>query len=213
MFDGCQLDQIERPTANLTRVLIVDDEPFTIDMLQTFLEINGYEIFSALNGEDGLVLVQVEQPDIMILDLMLPDIEGYEVCQRLRSVPDTSALPILILSARAEASSRERAIKAGADGYLTKPVQFAELLSELTRMQSLRREKPAEPAPAEIPPTTVVTPAPVVPPAQVVPPAAAPLTPPTPPVPPTTTTNNPSKADPPKTEAIPSKSDKPNPLL
>lgn len=190
----------------MTRLLIVDDEPFTIDMLQTFLEINGYEIFSALNGEDGLILVKVEQPDIMILDLMLPDIEGYEVCQRLRGYPDTAGLPILILSARAEASSRERAIKAGADGYLTKPVQFGDLLSELERLASLKRDKPAEPPPVATPPAPVTAP-----PAVAMPPIAPPVAPP-PTMTPIQAPIEPPKADLPKTDAIPSKPDKPNPL-
>lgn len=192
----------------MTRLLIVDDEPFTIDMLQTFLEINGYQVFSALNGEDGLILVQVEQPEVLILDLMLPDIEGYEVCQRLRSAPDTAGLPILILSARAEAASRERAIKAGADGYLTKPVQFVDLLSELTRVLSIQREKPPVPAPAEIPPPSPM----VTPPTQ-----AAPLGPAAPPAmqtPPTTTTATEApKTDIPKADAVASKPDQPKPLL
>lgn len=164
----------------MTRLLIVDDEQFTVDMLQTFLEINGYQVFGAYNGEDGLVLVQVERPEVIILDLMLPDIEGYEVCRRLRTGPDTAHLPILILSARAEAASRERAILAGADGYLTKPVQFPVLLSELTRLLALQRQyqTPAEPlpaptatapvpnatAPAPSPPTTTPASAPPAPP-------------------------------------------------
>ena len=80
----------------MTKLLIVDDEPFTVDMLQTFLEINGFQAVGAFNGEDGLVLIKVEEPEIVILDLMLPDIEGYEVCQRIRGYPDTKNLPVLI---------------------------------------------------------------------------------------------------------------------
>jgi len=121
------------------KVLIVDDEAFTIDMLKVFLNMNGFEGIGALNGEDGLVLVKVEQPDLLILDLMLPDIEGYEVCQRIRSFPETSSLPVLILSARVDSASKERAFAAGADAYLVKPVQFPQLLSELNRLMAKKQ--------------------------------------------------------------------------
>jgi DNA-binding response OmpR family regulator len=130
----------------VTKLLIVDDEPFTVDMLQTFLQFNGYETIGALNGEDGLVMVKVEQPEIVILDLMLPDIEGYEVCSRIRSHPPTTNVPVLILSARADAASKERATASGADGYLVKPVQFPELLAELKRLLELKRPAPLSPA-------------------------------------------------------------------
>jgi CheY-like chemotaxis protein len=121
----------------MTKLLIVDDEPLTVDMLQTFLQINGYETIGALNGEDGLVMVQVEQPEMMILDLMLPDIEGFEVCRRIRTLPDYAryaGIPVLVLSARIEESSRKRAMEVGANAYLTKPVKFPDLLAELRRL-------------------------------------------------------------------------------
>jgi DNA-binding response OmpR family regulator len=102
----------------------------------------------AFNGEDGLVLIKVEGPEIVILDLMLPDIEGYEVCQRIRGYPDTAKLPVLILSARADAASKERAMAAGADGYLVKPVKFPELLSELNRLVEKIKEANEAPAPS-----------------------------------------------------------------
>jgi DNA-binding response OmpR family regulator len=126
-----------------TKVLIVDDEAFTIDMLKVFLNMNGFEGVGALNGEDGLVLVKVEQPALVILDLMLPDIEGYEVCQRIRSYPETAALPVLILSARVDSASKEKAFAAGADSYLVKPVQFPQLLSELNRLMAKRQTSSA----------------------------------------------------------------------
>src|SRR5258708_5392243 len=121
------------------KLLIVDDEPFTVDMLQTFLEINGYETVGAFSGEDGLVMVKTERPHLLILDLMLPDIEGYEVCQRIRAYPPTASLPVLVVSAKAEATSKERAFAAGADGYLVKPIQFPQLLTELNRLLAKRQ--------------------------------------------------------------------------
>ncbi|MEP7285761.1 MAG: response regulator [Chloroflexota bacterium] len=128
-----------------TKLLIVDDEPYTVDMLETFLQINGFETVGAFNGEDGLVMIQVEQPEIVILDLMLPDIEGYVVCERIRSHPQSASLPVLILSARNESASKERAMAAGADAYMVKPVQFQLLLTELRRLLELKREQAARP--------------------------------------------------------------------
>jgi DNA-binding response OmpR family regulator len=139
----------------VTKLLIVDDEEFTVDMLQTFLQMNGFETFGAFNGEDGLVLVKVEQPEVIILDLMLPDIEGYEVCKRIRTYPDSATLPVVILSARAEQSSKERAMAAGADAYLVKPVQFPVLLSEVNRLLTEKKAQLAAPPPPPAPPTEV----------------------------------------------------------
>ena len=90
----------------MAKVLIVDDEPFTVEMLETFLQLQGYETVGALNGENGIIFAQIESPDILILDLMMPDIQGFEVCRRLRTMPLTAALPVLVLSARtAQAAS------------------------------------------------------------------------------------------------------------
>jgi putative two-component system response regulator len=128
----------------MAKLLIVDDEPMTVEMLQSFLEINGYEAVGVYNGEDGLVMVQIENPAVLILDLMLPDIEGYDICKRIRTAPEFAAyanLPILIISARVEEASKRRAMEAGANGYLTKPVKFNVMLEELKRLIS--EAKPA----------------------------------------------------------------------
>jgi DNA-binding response OmpR family regulator len=143
-----------------TKLLIVDDEPFTVDMLQTFLEINGYETLGAFRGEDGLVMVKTEHPDLMILDLMMPDIEGFEVCQRIRAFEPTAGLPVLVISARADPASKERAFAAGADGYLVKPIQFPQLLTELNRLLTKRQPQPAAPVVPPVPaPESIAAPA------------------------------------------------------
>jgi DNA-binding response OmpR family regulator len=155
-----------------TKLLIVDDEPFTVDMLQTFLQLNGFETYGAFNGEDGLVLVKVEEPQIVILDLMLPDIEGYEVCKRIRDYPQTASLPVLVLSARAEAAAKEQALAAGADAFMVKPVQFPALLSELNR---LLQKKAAPPTVVTVvPETPAITQSPAAPANLSVPPTANP---------------------------------------
>ncbi len=126
----------------MTKLLIVDDEPYTVEMLQTYLKLHGFETFGALCGEDALVLVKVEHPEIVILDLMLPDVEGYEVCRRIRSFPETATLPVLILSARGDAESKERALAAGANAYLVKPARFPVLLETLQRLLASPAHEP-----------------------------------------------------------------------
>jgi len=115
-------------------IAIVDDEPHMVEMLSTFLKIKGYQTRGVNSGQEGLVLVQTEKPDAVLLDLMLPDIEGFEVCQKLRAMPDYAKLPILIVSARTDAASQARAEQAGASAYLTKPVNFPLLMTELDRL-------------------------------------------------------------------------------
>lgn len=115
-------------------IAVVDDEPMIVEMLTTFLNVKGFEVRGVYSGQDGLTLVEVENPDLLILDLMLPDIEGYEVAERLRAMPSFAKLPILILSARTDQASINRAEQAGASAYLTKPVKFPVLLAEIERL-------------------------------------------------------------------------------
>jgi DNA-binding response OmpR family regulator len=133
-------------------IAIVDDEPHMVDMLSTFLQIKGYQTRGAYSGEEGVTLVQNENPDALLLDLMLPDIEGFEVCQRLRAIPTYATLPILIVTARTDPESRTRADKVGANAYLTKPVKFPELMAELERLFSAP-PPPSPPSPVPPPPT------------------------------------------------------------
>ncbi|HVO70682.1 MAG TPA: response regulator [Aggregatilineaceae bacterium] len=115
-------------------IAIVDDEPHIVDMLSTFLQIKGYRTCSADSGEKVLVLLQLEQPDALLLDLMLPDIDGFEVLARLRAAPDYAKLPVLIVSARTDLASKTRAEQAGANGYFTKPVRMPDLIAALERL-------------------------------------------------------------------------------
>jgi DNA-binding response OmpR family regulator len=141
-------------------VLVIDDEPFIVDMLTTFLEINGYEVRGAHNGQDGLVLVQLEKPDVLLLDLMLPDIAGFEVCERVRAMPEFAHIPVMIISARTEPESKARAMQAGANIYLTKPLKMAELVTELQKLLTAAASAPqaAVPAPQAAPPADPITP-------------------------------------------------------
>lgn len=115
-------------------IAIVDDEPHMVDLLSTYLKMRGYEVCGVYSGEDALTLVEVENPDALLLDLMLPDLDGYEVCRRLRQTPAFANLPIIVVSARTDSDSKMLAANAGADAYLTKPVKFPDLIAELNRL-------------------------------------------------------------------------------
>jgi two-component system OmpR family response regulator len=119
-------------------IVIVDDEPHIVDMLSTFLTIKGFTPRGAYTGQDGLIMVGLEKPAALLLDLMLPDIDGFEVCRQLRGNPAHEKLPILIISARTDPEAQQLAAKAGADAYFTKPVRFPELMVELNRLWALR---------------------------------------------------------------------------
>ena len=108
-------------------VLVVDDEPTARTMLRLILIRAGFEVLEAQDGLEALAEVQRQVPDAMILDIMMPGIDGFEVCRILRDEERTVALPIIMLSARADADSVNRGLQLGATKYLTKPVMPDEL--------------------------------------------------------------------------------------
>lgn len=118
------------------KLLIVDDEPLTVEMLSTFMQINGHDCIGAYNGTDGLLMAQTQHPDVLILDLMMPDMEGWQVCQTLRAQPTHADVPVLILSARTDTDAIEQAYAAGANAYLTKPPDLIKLLGEVERLHA-----------------------------------------------------------------------------
>jgi len=122
-------------------VLVVEDEGAQREVLQYNLEAEGFAVVVADNGEDALMLVQEEQPDLMVLDWMLPKVSGIEVCRQVKADPATRSIPIIMLSARSEESDRVRGLETGADDYVVKPYSVVELMARL-RTQ-LRRTRPA----------------------------------------------------------------------
>lgn len=122
-------------------VLVVEDECAQREVLRYNLEAEGFEVVVADNGEDALLLVQEEQPDLLVLDWMLPEVSGIEVCRRVKADPATRGIPIIMLSARSEETDRVRGLETGADDYVVKPYSVAELMARL-RTQ-LRRTRPA----------------------------------------------------------------------
>jgi two-component system phosphate regulon response regulator PhoB len=123
------------------RVLLVEDEPAQRTVLAYNLEAEGFAVTQADNGEDAMVLVDEEDPDIIILDWMMPKVSGIEVCRRLKMRPDTRGIPIIMLSARAEEVDRIRGLETGADDYVVKPYSVLELMAR-ARAQ-LRRVRPS----------------------------------------------------------------------
>jgi two-component system phosphate regulon response regulator PhoB len=122
------------------RVLLVEDEPAQRTVLAYNLEAEGFAVTQADNGEDAMVLVDEEDPDIIILDWMMPKVSGIEVCRRLKMRPETRSIPIIMLSARAEEVDRIRGLETGADDYVVKPYSVLELMAR-ARAQ-LRRVRP-----------------------------------------------------------------------
>jgi two-component system response regulator TctD len=108
----------------LTRVLVVDDEPMVREVLQRYLELEGFEVAVAEDGEAALASFTESRPDLVVLDLMLPEIDGLEVCRQLRA---ESSVPIIMLTAKTASQDRVAGLDTGADDYLAKPFQLAEL--------------------------------------------------------------------------------------
>jgi two-component system phosphate regulon response regulator PhoB len=102
-------------------VLIVEDEPSQRDVLSYNLESEGFRVVCAENGEEALMRIDEESPDLIVLDWMLPNVSGIEVCRQLKSRSATRAVPIIMLSARSEENDRVRGLETGADDYVVKP--------------------------------------------------------------------------------------------
>ena len=115
-----------RPT-----VLLVEDEPAQREMLAYNLEAEGFDVIIADNGEDGLILVDESDPDLIVLDWMMPQLSGIEVCRRLKSNSKTRQIPVIMLSARAEDVDRVRGLETGADDYVVKPYSVIELMARV----------------------------------------------------------------------------------
>lgn len=123
------------------RILVVDDEESIVQLIAYNLRRAGYDVISALNGEDGLALARSEQPDLVILDLMLPGMDGFDVCKELRRETE---LPILMLTARGEEIDRVIGFEIGADDYVVKPFSPRELVGRVKAILRRSAKKPKE---------------------------------------------------------------------
>lgn len=118
-------------TEDPPRILVVDDEADLVSVLRFGLEAEGYVVLSAGDGEEGLQKARNEHPDLMVLDLMLPKLDGYKVCQALKFDERFKAMPIIILSARSGEQDRKLAFDMGADEFITKPYDMHDLLERI----------------------------------------------------------------------------------
>ncbi|MNN03522.1 Transcriptional regulatory protein WalR [compost metagenome] len=117
-------------------IVIIEDEQDMARIMKDYIKVNGYEVFVANTGQDGMDLIESKEPDFIILDIMLPDADGIELCQRIRETRDT---PILILSARGSDTDKVLGLGFGADDYMTKPFSPSELVARINA--HLRREE------------------------------------------------------------------------
>jgi CheY-like chemotaxis protein len=116
------------------RVLICDDDPVILRLLQVNLEIEGYDVISAHHGEEAVQLALSERPDLVVLDIMMPRMDGYEACQQIKSHDATRDIPIVFLSAKAQQSDIDMGTSFGVTQYLTKPFDPTELLQVVERL-------------------------------------------------------------------------------
>lgn len=123
------------------KVLLVEDEPAQREVLAYNLEAEGFDVIQADNGEDALLLIDEDNPDMVILDWMMPKVSGIEVCRRLKMRPETRSIPVIMLSARADEVDRVRGLETGADDYVIKPYSMVELMAR-ARAQ-IRRVRPS----------------------------------------------------------------------
>jgi DNA-binding response OmpR family regulator len=117
------------PSASRKTILVVDDEPHIVLGLRDALEFEGFRVIAAARGKEGIALARSESPDAVILDLMLPDVNGYAVCEDLRRL--SPLVPILMLTARSQETDKIRGLDAGADDYVTKPFSVNELIARM----------------------------------------------------------------------------------
>jgi two-component system, OmpR family, response regulator len=132
--------EMQAPTETRGRILVVDDEPAITDLLATALRYTGYAVQTAATGSEALEQASRSAPDLIVLDVMLPDIDGFEVCRRLRA--DGDFVPVIFLTARDAEDDRVTGFVRGGDDYVTKPFSLQELTLRINAL--LRRARPAE---------------------------------------------------------------------
>jgi len=117
----------------MAHLLIIEDDPEAARILEMSLKREGYRVTVAMNGVQGLNTMQTQQIDLVLLDLMMPGMDGYEVCRQTRADSRTATLPLVVVSARTQEADKQRAFRVGANSYLTKPYRRADLLAEIQK--------------------------------------------------------------------------------
>ena len=129
------------------KILVVDDEIYIVHILDFSLGMEGYDVVTALDGEQALERIQSEKPDLIVLDIMMPKLDGYEVCKTIKSDPATKQIPVILLSAKGRNVDQKMGFDVGADDYITKPFSPRKLVERINQLlgQSIS-ERPASPA-------------------------------------------------------------------
>ena len=128
----------------MPKILVVDDERNMVRLLQVNLEREGYEVVTAFDGVEGLQKARTENPDLVLLDITMPRMDGFEVLNVLKANTDTSDMPVVILTARSKDADVFQGYETGADAYLTKPLHPNELTAVIRKMLAKRSEAPPE---------------------------------------------------------------------
>ena len=115
----------------MPRVLIVEDNEENRDALSRRLQRRGFEVLIAVDGKIGVEMAKAEKPDLILMDMNMPELDGWEATRQIKASPDTASLPVIGLTAHAMTGDRERAIEAGCSDYHTKPVEFPKLLAQI----------------------------------------------------------------------------------
>ena len=121
-----------------TKILVVDDEQDVVDLIQRTLQTEGFDVVCAFDGISALDLVDIERPDLVLLDIMMPMMSGYEVCEQMKSNPETQNIPVICVSSAHTPDARKQSIRAGAATLVAKPFLPAELVAQIRRY--LRKE-------------------------------------------------------------------------
>ncbi len=115
----------------MSRILLVEDNELNLDMLSRRLKRKKFEVLAAVDGQAGIEMAKAERPDLILMDMSLPVVDGWEATRRLKANPETAGIPVIALTAHAMAEDRKKALAAGCDDYDTKPVEFKRLLRKM----------------------------------------------------------------------------------
>ena len=128
----------------MPKILLVEDNEMNRDMLSRRLQRKGYDVVIAVDGGEGVELAHSQSPDLILMDMSLPVLDGWEATRRLKAAPDTAAIPVIALTAHAMATDREKAMEAGCDDYDTKPIELPRLLGKIETWLAGSGTRPAE---------------------------------------------------------------------
>ncbi len=117
-------------------VLVVDDEPDIVKLVEISLKLSNFDVITALSGPMALEILKTKRPDLVLLDIMMPEMSGYEVCQKIKSDPNTRDLPVVMLTAKGQKGDAEKGLDVGADDYIIKPFDPYDLGEQITRILS-----------------------------------------------------------------------------